>query len=104
MKLLPYRTPCSLDRSHGIGAYWLNEAIYLFALTDGRRLATLVQLPDEGWATISADGHLKTANPRCEREFFYVVQTADGQQTLTPAEFAEKYGWKNDPTKVKLAQ
>ncbi len=31
-----------------------------------------------------------------------VIQTKDGQQTLTPAEFETRTGWKNDPSKVGL--
>jgi hypothetical protein len=37
-----------------------------------------------------------------EREFVYVVLTDSGEQvTLTPEEFAKKYAWKNDPSKVQ---
>jgi WD40 repeat protein/predicted Ser/Thr protein kinase len=32
----------------------------------------------------------------------YVVQTADGQTTLTAGQFAERYRWENDPSKVQL--
>ena len=35
-----------------------------------------------------------------EEEFVYVVRTERGQETLTPAVFAQKYGWKNDPEKA----
>jgi len=37
------------------------------------------------------------------RQIVYVVETADGQDTLSPAKFAKKYGWKNDPEQVRLA-
>jgi len=38
-----------------------------------------------------------------EREnLVYIVQTDDGQYTLTPDEFAQRFGWKNDPSKVTL--
>jgi hypothetical protein len=30
------------------------------------------------------------------------VQTATGQQTLTPDEFDKRFAWKNDPAQVKL--
>jgi hypothetical protein len=32
----------------------------------------------------------------------YVVQTDTGQETLSPEEFRKKYGWKNDPERVRL--
>jgi hypothetical protein len=31
-----------------------------------------------------------------------VVQTDQGQETLSPEEFAQKYGWQNDADKVRL--
>ena len=51
---------------------------------------------------ISADGHY-WSDGDVRDEIVYLVQTAEGQQTLTPDEFAQKYGWKNDPTKVHAA-
>lgn len=35
--------------------------------------------------------------------FVYIVQTASGQQTLSPVEFANRYGWQNDPSQVRLS-
>jgi hypothetical protein len=32
----------------------------------------------------------------------YVVQTDADQQTLTPDEFAQRYGWQDDPERVTL--
>ena len=44
-------------------------------------------------------------SPFVEKQIVYVAQTADGtQQTLTPAEFAKKFNWKNDPNQVKLGK
>ena len=40
--------------------------------------------------------------PKAEREIVYVVETDKGQETLTPAEMEKRYGWKNDPGKVRL--
>jgi len=51
---------------------------------------------------ISPDGHYRTTLD-AEKELVYVVQTDSGEHlTLTPAEFADKFGWKNDPDKVRL--
>jgi hypothetical protein len=30
--------------------------------------------------------------------------TDGGQETLTPAEFEKKYGWKNDPERARLLE
>jgi WD40 repeat protein len=35
-------------------------------------------------------------------EMVFVVGTDQGQETLTPDEFSRRYGWKNDPTKMRL--
>jgi WD40 repeat protein len=48
---------------------------------------------------LSPDGHYRGAGDVNE-ELVYIVQTEDGQETLTPEEFASKYGWKNDPMRV----
>lgn len=37
-----------------------------------------------------------------DAELVYVVQTAEGQQTLLPWEFQERFDWRNDPTRVNL--
>ena len=68
-------------------------------LSDGKLLRTILPLPREQYAVISPEGHF-TGSPGVENELVYVVQTDEGQQTLTPAEFAAKYGWKNDPGRV----
>ena len=39
---------------------------------------------------------------RVEQEVVYVVQTDQGQEVFSPEEFEKKYGWKNDPEKVRL--
>jgi hypothetical protein len=62
-----------------------------------------LSIPDkeERYLSVSADGHFRF-NGDAQLHVVYVVQTADGQETLTPAEFENKYGWKNDPDKVHL--
>ena len=69
----------------------------------GRPLGTVLLLePWPGWVVLSADGHYRFDKPGKEDALVYVVQTDDGQRTFSPAEFAEKYGWKNDPEKARL--
>ena len=58
---------------------------------DGRRL------PEPGSSgRLGTEGHY-CGTSRVEPELLYVVQTDDGQETLTPEEFRKKYGWKNHP-------
>jgi WD40 repeat protein len=80
----------------------------IIRLSDGE---TLVSLVTES-SFVSPDGHVWTPeNPRggawalspgVANRFVYVVQTASGQETLTPQQFASRYGWQNDPAKVRL--
>ena len=64
----------------------------------------MLYLRDEQWLAVSPDGHFKGSEGISDK-LIYIVQTDDGvQHTLTPAEFAEQYGWKNDPEKVKLIE
>jgi WD40 repeat protein len=48
---------------------------------------------------VSPDGHYR-GSPGIEQDVIYVVQTESGQATLSPDEFAKRFGWKNDPGKV----
>jgi WD40 repeat protein len=68
----------------------------------GELQASVVPLADGRAAVVSADGHYLTNTPLAENNLVYIVQTADGQELLSPKEFAAKYGWQNDPRKVSL--
>lgn len=48
---------------------------------------------------IGMNGHVSGAD---ENQFLYVSLTDAGQASFTQAEFAAKYGWKNDPGRVRL--
>ena len=45
--------------------------------------------------SIAPSGHYR-ASPRADDLLAYVVQTADGQETLSREQFAERFGWKNN--------
>ena len=52
---------------------------------------------------LSPEGHVR-CSPKMQEDVVYVVLTDDGRQiTLRPAEFAAKYGWKNNPEKIRLS-
>jgi WD40 repeat protein len=81
------------------------SAIRLWDLDPGRPIGTLTLLrsvPAPVWLALTPDGHYR-GSPAIEREIVYVVQTETGQDTLTPADFAKKYGWKNEPERVQLS-
>lgn len=68
----------------------------------GRTLRSLLSLGDDKFLALTPDGHYR-GSPGIEDELVYVALTEDGVQlTLAPQEFSEKYGWKNDPEKVRL--
>ncbi len=62
-----------------------------------------VPLPNEQFIAISPEGHYR-GTPNAARHIVYIVETERGQETLTPAEMEKKYGWKNDPDKVRLTR
>jgi WD40 repeat protein len=67
---------------------------------DGKLRGTILGEP--GYAVmIGADGNWKM-DPERECDLVYVVVTPEGQLTLSPAEFAERFRTKNNPTRVKL--
>jgi WD40 repeat protein len=76
-------------------------ALHLAETETGRPLGVLMALNANRSLAISPDGHYR-GTPGIEAEFTYVVLTDRGQETLSPAEFAKKYGWKNDPERVRL--
>jgi WD40 repeat protein len=81
-------------------AFPFPNALRIWETATGRPHGTLVFLRNDRSTVISADGHFN--NPPLERDLVYVVQTDQGQETLSPEEFAQKYGWKNDPECVRL--
>ena len=47
--------------------------------------------------------HDYCGSPGVEEHIVYVAMHDDGSQvTCTPAEFAQQFGWKNDPEKATL--
>jgi hypothetical protein len=64
---------------------------------------TLLRLGAGLPVAVSSEGHVR-ADGDVGDELVYVIQTATGQQTLSLSEFEQKYGWKNDPSKVRLPE
>jgi hypothetical protein len=66
----------------------------------GRPAGVLVALSHGLYLAVSPDGHYR-GWPEVEKELVYVVETDRGQETLTPKEFEKRFGWKNDPERVR---
>src|SRR5262249_36835003 len=80
-----------------------NSALLLWEPPSGRAAQALIALPSGHGVALSPEGHYR-GTPQAERLLRYVVQTDAGQDTLTTEEFSAKYGWKNDPEKVRSAE
>lgn len=74
-----------------------------YDVLDDRPLGRLVSRISEGQSVvISPEGHYRGTR-RIDEHLVYVALTEDGrQETYTPAAFAAKFGWKNDPSKAYL--
>lgn len=82
-----------------------DNTLRMFDVPTGQLQETIVGIegPLGPVMRVSPDGHYRVTQPeRMWQELVYVVQTAEGQQTLTPDEFSAKYGWKNDLEKAKI--
>jgi hypothetical protein len=83
---------------------YTTDTVQLADARTGQVLRSLVSLPTpEGWKflSVTAEGHY-LSSPGFAKELVYVVETDQGQETITPEEFSKRYGWKNDPQKVQL--
>jgi serine/threonine protein kinase/Tol biopolymer transport system component len=77
-----------------------SSTVGLRKTSNGELTGVLVDFDRDRWLAISPDGHFR-CSPGVEDELVYIIQTDDGrQETLHPAAFAERFGWKNDPDKV----
>ncbi len=74
-------------------------SIHLYDLESGRGQGTIVVMPALTALAFSPDGHYRGSRG-IEEEIVYVIQTDKGQETLTPGEFAARFPWKNDPSRV----
>jgi hypothetical protein len=84
-----------------VAGLWADR-LHVWEADTGRLRGVLLLGARHNGLAISPDGHY-TGNPRVERGIVMVVQKDDGtQDVLEPAEFEEKYGFKNDPARVRL--
>lgn len=79
------------------------NALRLDVRDTGRNLAVMIGLPDGTDTIIHSTGHWTGRGP-IARDLVYVAQLDDGSQiTLTAEEFEKRFGWKNDPERVRMA-
>jgi serine/threonine protein kinase/WD40 repeat protein len=90
---------CCFSPAARLAAFPGQGLIRLRSLDDGRLLYTLLWLRDDFTGVVSPEGHWR-GTPDLEKELVYVVQTERGQETISPEEFAKKFGWRNDPSRA----
>ena len=77
------------------------SVIRLHRPEERRLLRTVLTFRDHSYAVLSPDGHYEGTWD--SEDIRYVAQNDSGQSTLDEAQFADQYGWKNDPDKVIVA-
>ncbi len=77
------------------------HAIYFWHAKTGDPALAMVLFARRQHLLVSPEGHYK-ATPQIEKDLVYVVQTDEGQHTLAPSELAQRYGWNNDPDRVRF--
>jgi len=77
------------------------SGVYFYNAAKGTRKASYRPMPKGMGVLISAAGHY-SGTAGVEKHLIYQAVGLSGQSTLTQEEFTERFGWKNDPSKVKL--
>ncbi len=78
--------------------------IRLWDAATGKLNASLLTLAEGRGLTVSAQGHFVGTPHELvrRRDVVYVFQTDQGIETLPPDEFERRFGWKNEPSQVRL--
>ncbi|MDP6543891.1 MAG: WD40 repeat domain-containing protein [Phycisphaerae bacterium] len=79
------------------------SGVYFYNAAKGTRKASYRPMPKGMGVLISAGGHY-SGTPGVEKNLIYQAVGLSGQSTLTQEEFGQRFGWKNDPSKVKLLE
>ena len=89
------------DSRRFLGSFW--GAFRGYDVAARCRLGTLYPvISGNHWLCIGPTGHYR-GSPGVEEHIVCVAQLDDGSNiTLTPADFASRFGWKNDPEKATL--
>ena len=77
------------------------SGVYFYDASKGTRKISYRPMPNGMGVLISAGGHY-SGPAGVEKHLMYQAVGLSGQSTLTQEEFAKRFGWKNDPSKVKL--
>jgi WD40 repeat protein len=77
--------------------------VRVWDVSRARLLYTFGELKSGRYLIVTPDGHYR-GSPGVEDDLVYVVLTRDGrQEMLSPEAFSKRFGWKNDPSRVRQA-
>jgi len=79
------------------------SGVYFYGTAPVARKAIYTPMPNGQGVLISSNGHY-SGTPGSEKSLIYQAVKLSGQSTLTPEEFGKRFGWKNDPSKIKLIE
>ena len=77
------------------------SGVYFYNAANGARKASYRPMPKGLGVLISAGGHY-SGTPGVEKHLICQAVGLTGQFTLSQEEFGKRFGWKNDPSKIKL--
>ena len=79
------------------------SGVYFYNAANGARKASYRPLPEGMGVLISAGGYY-SGPAGVEKHLIYQAVGLSGQSTLSQEEFVKRFGWKNDPSKIKLLE
>ena len=77
------------------------SGVYFYNASNAARKASYRPMPNGMGVLISAGGHY-SGPAGVEKHLIFQAVGITGQLTLSQEEFGKRFGWKNDPSKVKL--
>lgn len=75
------------------------SALHLWCARTGRPLGACLLCNSTTNLYLSPEGHYQLTG-EYQGEFVYVVETDHGQETLSSAQFTDRFGWSNDPAQA----
>ena len=98
---MPWATVSFARTGQKAVSYRIGEGFAVGLMEDKHARAIFLPLVNGQSLCVNAEGHFR-GTPGIENEIVYAVLLEDGrQEKLTPAEFGQKYNWKNNPDRVQ---
>ncbi len=79
------------------------SGVSFYDAANGARKGVYYHMPKSQGLIIAASGHY-SGTTGIETKLLYQAVTVSRQCTLSPEEFTTRFGWKNDPAKVKIIE